>query len=168
MKTTLTEFISYLESLASANSDISHNAESHPAFVRFYEADNEKSTARNQIKNLPCVLVKDYDFSFIDNKGDNLQKVREMEFLILDQITRSTKDVYEIWERTEEIGDEFIVRMKDDKRNQRNPAIIGFDLDNVRGVPVDVGTGGMYGTSYTIQINSVRSNDPEESKWNDL
>ncbi|MGQ1890647.1 hypothetical protein ACT29H_09415 [Thermophagus sp. OGC60D27] len=168
MKTTLTEFIEYLEGLASHNTDIKHNRDSHPAFIRFYEAENEKATARNQIKNLPCVLIKDYDFSFIDNKADNLHKVREIEFMILDKITRETKDVYEVWERTEEIGDEFIVRMKDDKRNGRSNVVNGFDLDNVKGVPVDVGIGGLYGTSYTIRINSIRANDPEPSKWNDL
>lgn len=168
MKTTLTQFITYLESLASANADIAHNAETHPAFVRFYEADDQQSTARNKIKHLPCVIVKDYDFTFQDNKADNVHKVRAIEFLVIDKMGRNVSDVYEVWERTEEIGDEFIIRMKDDKRNSRNPAIVSFDLDNVRGVPVDVGVGGMYGTSYTIQINSVRSNDPEPSKWSDL
>jgi hypothetical protein len=176
MKTTLTAFIAYLESLATANADIAHNPEIHPAFIRFYEAgtgeltaqNKLKATLRTKIKNLPCVLIKDYDFTFSDNRGDNLQKVREIEFLVIDQISRSTKDVYEIWERTKEIGDEFVIRMKDDKRNRRNPAIIGFDLDNVRGVPADVGDGSLFGTSYTVKINSIRSNDPEPDKWNDL
>lgn len=168
MNTTLTEFIEYLENLASNNADIAHNQDTNPAFVRFYEADNEKATARNQIKNLPCVLIKDYDFTFVDNKADNLQKVREIEFIVIDKIYRGTKDIYEVWQRTEEIGDEFIVRMKDDKRNGRSNVVIGFDLDNVKGVPVDVGFSGLYGTSYTIRINSVRNNDPDPLKWNDL
>lgn len=168
MKTSLTQFIDYLESLAAANSDIAHDPDANPAFIRFYEADQEKSSARNLIKNVPCILLKDYDFSFTDQRADNLHKVREIDFIVIDKITRGTKDVYEVWERTEEIGDEILVRMKDDKRNQRNQAIIDFDLDNVRGVPVDVGEAGLYGTSYTIQVSSVRNNDPDVDKWNDL
>ncbi len=168
MKTTLTEFIAYLESLAALHADIGHDPETYPAFIKFYEAKDPEKAARNQIKNLPCVMVKDYDFRFVDNKGDNVLKVREVEFLVLDEFGRSATDVYEIWEGVEEIGDEFIIRMKDDKRNRRNKAIADFDLNNVRGVPVDLQPIGMYGISYTIPISSIRSNDPEPTKWSDL
>jgi hypothetical protein len=165
MKTTLTGFIQYLENLASLNVDVKHHPDTHPAFIRFYEADETESAVRNKVKHLPCVMVKDYDFYFRDNRSDNLHKVREIEFLVVDQIGRSTSDVYAVWERTEEIGDEFIIKMKDDKRKMKTMAIINFDLDGVRGVPVDMQTGGLYATSYTVPISSVRSNDPDPTKW---
>jgi len=170
MKTTLTQFIQYLESLAAAHSDIHHDPVDHPAFLRFYEAEDPQKAARNQINNLPCLMVKDYDFRFQDNGGDNLHKIREIEFLVIDKIGRSatTEDVYTIWERTEEIGDEFVIRMKDDKKARRNTAIIDFNLSQVKGVPVDFEAGGLFGTSYTIPVSSVRSNDPDLTKWSDL
>lgn len=170
MKTTLTQFISYLEELAMLNADIAHDPVNHPAFIRFYEANDPAKAARNKIENLPCIMVKDYDFYFVDNKADNVHKVREIEFLVIDKISPSTatEDVYTIWERTEEIGDEFIMRMKDDKQNRRNKAVILFDLNKVRGVPADITTGGLYATSYSIPVNSIRSNDPEPDKWSDL
>ncbi len=170
MKTTLTQFISYLEQLASLHTDIAHDPDTHPAFVRFYEADDPDKAARNKIKNLPCVMVKDYDFGFVDNKSDNVHKVREIEFLIIDKIGRSSNstDVYDVWEKVEEIGDEFIIRMKDDKAKRRNSAVINFDLNQVKGIPVDVSAGGLYGISYSVPVNSVQSNDPETEKWSDL
>lgn len=170
MKTTLTEFIAYLEDLAIKHVDIAHDSETHPAFIRFYEAKDQEKAARNKIQHLPCVMVKDYDFRFQDNKGDNVHKVREIEFLVVDKIGRSsaTDDVYDTWENIEEIGDEFIIRMKDDKAARRNIAIINFDLNQVQGVPVDLTAGGLYGISYTIPVSSVRSNTPDTDKWNDL
>lgn len=166
MKTTLTQFITYLEKLARLNVDIAHNPETNPRFIRFYDASNIESAVRNKIKNVPCIVVKDYDFSFVD-PGDNLQKSREMEFMVIDKLGRGadTEDVYQVWERTEEIGDEFIVKMQTDKRAMREQGIIGFNMNGVRGVPVDLGVGGLYGTSYTIRINSVRNNDVDADKW---
>ncbi|TLX73688.1 hypothetical protein E9993_14620 [Labilibacter sediminis] len=170
MKTTLTQFISYLEELASLHTDINHDPETHPTFIRFYEANDPAKAARNQIKHTPCIMVKDYDFHFEDNKSDNVHKVRDIEFLVIDKISQSStkEDVYTIWERTEEIGDEFIMRMKDDKRNRRNNAVIHFDLNKVRGIPADITAGGLYATSYSIPVSSIRSNDPEPDKWTDL
>ena len=170
MKTTLTQFIAYLEALATNHADIAHNAETHPAFIRFYEAKDPDKAARNQIQNTPCVMVKDYDFRFVDNKSDNVHKIREIEFLILDKIDRSstTDDVYDTWENVEEIGDEFIIRMKADKAARRNTTVIDFDLNQVKGVPVDFTAGGLYGISYTIPVSSIRTNDPNTDKWSDL
>lgn len=170
MNTTLTQFIAYLEALATAHIAVAHNAETHPAFIRFYEAKDPEKAARNQIENVPCVMVKDYDFRFVDNKSDNLHKMREIEFLILDKIGRSSSsnDVYDIWESVEEIGDEFIVRMKADKAARRNTAVINFDLNQVKGVPVDLTSGGLYGISYTVPVSSIRTNDPDTDKWSDL
>jgi hypothetical protein len=170
MKTTLTQFISYLEDLATKNADIAHDAEKHPAFIRFYEAKEPEKAVRGKIKNVPCVMVKDYDFRFLDNKSDSVHKIREIEFLVLDKIGRNSNsdDVYDIWENIEEIGDEFIIRMKDDKAARRNTAIINFDLNQVQGVPVDLTAGGLYGISYTIPVSSIRSNTPDTDKWSDL
>jgi hypothetical protein len=165
MSNSLNEFISYLENLASLNTDINHDAQNNPAFVKFYEAENIDASIRNKIKNVPCVIVKDYDFFFRDNKSDNLHKVREIEFIIVHQIGRGGSDVYGIWEYTEEVGDEFIVKMKSDKRNINIKAIAGFDLDGVKGVPVDLQVSGLFGTSYTIPISSYRSNDINPQKW---
>lgn len=170
MTTTLTQFIAYLEELASLHADIAHDPDNHPAFIRFYEAENPERAARNLIKNLPCVMVKDYDFHFVDNKSDNVHKVREIEFLVIDKKGRSTttEDTYNTWERVEEIGDEMIIRMKDDKRHRRNNAVVNFDLNQVRGIPVDLTFGGLFGMSYSVPVNSIRSNDPEPDKWSDL
>jgi len=170
VKTTLTQFIAYLESLAASHSDIAHDPLDHCTFHRFYEAEDPQKAARNKINDLPCIMVKDYDFRFQDNGGDNLHKIREIEFMVIDKIGRSatSDDIYSVWERTEEIGDEFVIRMKDDKKARRNTAIIDFNLSAVRGVPVDFETGGLFGTSYTIPVSSVRSNDPDTNKWSDL
>ncbi len=169
MKTTLLQFIEYLENLATLHVDIAHDPESHPAFIRFYEAKEPEKAARNKIKHFPCIMVRDYDFKFVDNKADNVLKVREAEFLVLDKIGRNnaSEDVYELWERTEEIGDEFVIRMKYDKAARLNTTIVDFDLNKVHGVPVDLQPIGMFGTSYTIPISSVRSNDLDTNKWND-
>lgn len=168
-KTTLTEFIAYLEKLATFNLDIAHNPVSHPAFVRLYEADNPEMAIRNNIKNLPCVLIKDYDFEFSDS-GDNLHKIRNIEFIIVDRLGRSVdKDtVYDVWERTEEIGDEFILRMKYDKRLMWKKEIINFHFTGITGVPVAVGVGNLFGTSYSLRISSARTNDPDGNKWADM
>lgn len=170
MNTTLLDFITYLEGLAAAHVEIAHNAATHPAFIKFYDADDIQGTVRHKVKHLPCVMVKDYDFSYRDNKSDNLHKVREIEFIVIDKLGRNVaaEDVYAVWNRTEEIGEEMVIRMVDDKRNRRNQAVINFDLNAVRGVPVDVGAGSLFGTSFSIPVSSVRSNDPDKTKWSDL
>ncbi len=168
-RTTLTEFIAYLEKLASFNLDIAHHPVAHPAFVRLYESDNPELAIRNNIKNLPCVLIKDYDFEFSDS-GDNLHKTRNFEFIIVDRLGRSVdkETVYDVWQRTEEIGDEFILRMKYDKRLLWKKEIANFQLTGIMAVPVAIGVGKLFGTSYTLRISSVRSNDPDGNKWADM
>lgn len=163
----LIDFVNYLESLAAKHVDVKHDANSHPAFVRFYDGENINSAIRSRIKNVPCIIVKDYDFTLKDDRSDNLHKEREIEFLVVDKLGRnaSMNDVYAVWDMTEEIGDECLVKMKADKRSMGHLPVIDFNLNGVRGVPVDLEVSGLYGTSYTLRISTSRSTSPDPNKW---
>jgi len=168
MKTTLSEFCAYIENLATQHVDIAHSPEK-PAFHKFYADEDIEAKLRSLIEYVPCILIKDYDFRFQDNGADNLHKIRSVELIVVDQRGRNEtlQGIYDVWEKTEEIGDELIMRMKHDKRQLVKP-IINFDLNNVQGAPANIGVGGLFGTMYSIPIGSVRSNDPDNTKWSDL
>lgn len=168
MKTTLSQFCSYIESLAATHKSLSHTPEK-PAFHKFYSGEDIEAKLRSLVQRVPCIMVKDYDFRFQDNGADNVHKVREVEVIVVDHIGRNKtlNDIYAVWESTEEIGDELIMRMKYDKR-RLVPAVIGFNLSNVMGQPVNMGVSGLFGTQYTIPVNSVRSNDIDKTQWSDF
>lgn len=168
MKTTLKEFFAYLENLAAKHSDILHTVQS-PAFHAYYTGEQDEARLRSLIQRVPCILVKDYDFRFADNGADNLFKIRAVEMIVVDQLGRNATlaDIHDVWEATEEIGDEMVMRIRHDKRKLVK-AVANFNMNDVQGVPVDVGVAGLYGTMYTIPIASVRSNDPQPDKWSDL
>ena len=159
----LIDFINYLEGIASKHVDIKHDAVTRPAFVRFYDAENMESAIRTRIRNVPCIVVKDYDFAIKDDRSDNVHKEREIEFLVIDKLgrTASMDDVYSVWDKTEEIGDECVIKMKADKRLGLFLQNIDFNLNGVRAVPVDLQINGLYGTQYTLRISTVRSNTPD-------
>lgn len=168
MKTTFSEYLAYFEQLASLNKDIAHTVEK-PAFFCFYASEQTEAKLRSIITRVPCIVVKDYDYRFQDNGADNLHKVRNIELFILDQVGRDSthSNIIEVWESTENIGDELIMRMKHDKRNLKQP-IINFNLNDITGVPADIGVASLYGTMLTIPISSVHSNDVDVTKWSDL
>jgi len=168
MKTTLSQFFSYLENLAVNHKDIAHTPD-NPSFHKFYDAESMEEKLRSLIQRVPCILIKDYDFRFQDNGADNVHKIRSVDVIVIEQINRDStlQNVHNVWERTEEIGDELIMRMKYDKR-RLVPAVINFNLSNVQGVPANIGFGGLFGTMYSIPVGSVITNDPDKTKWTDL
>ena len=89
MKTTLKEFLAYIEQLAANHADIHHTPED-PAFFAFYAGENIENKLRSLITRVPCIVVKDYDFRFQDNGADNVHKVRSVDVYVLDQLGRTT------------------------------------------------------------------------------
>lgn len=162
--TTLTEFTAYLEELATKHVDIAHTPEK-PAFFSLYETENLGAIVRKATK-LPFLLLKGYDYKFKDEKSDNLLKMREVEFIIVDKKGRdnTVKQVMDVWDSTEAIGDELCIKMLDDKRNRRKE-VRHFDLNDIIAAPIDLQEAGLFGTSFTITVGSGRTNDINPAKW---
>lgn len=159
------QFIAYLEELAILHEDIRHTPE-NTAFINLFESDNPNAMLKSKLKRVPCIIVKDYDFSYSDNRSDQIEKKREVDMMVVGKLGKSAtaETIQAVWEITEEIGEEILMRIKKDKR----PEARSLNLNNVKGAPADLEMDSLYATIFTIPLSSFRNNDITPGKWSDL
>jgi hypothetical protein len=160
-----TELKDYIEYLASQHKDIRHSAtEKH--FYRF-ELD-DVLTSMGDI-NYKALILEGYDFSFQDARSDNVVKDRNCAFIIIDYEGDSQNHdrISQIYDECEQIGDEIIIRILNDKKKPSVPAVRDFHIESTTGTMIANGAKGYYGIRYMFALKSPRTNDIDTSKWID-
>lgn len=165
MSAKFSELISYFESLARMHKDIGHrDMEKH--FFRMEIDEVLAGINRTDVKT-PFLILEGYGYNFTDNKSDNLLKNRTGAFMLVDHVSDSTdmNAIHEVWDRMEEIGDELLIRMKNDKRDPTVKAVRDFDFSSVEATLIATEMSNHYGIRYTYTLTSARSNEVDPEKW---
>lgn len=102
----------------------------------------------------PCVLIDKHDFSYSDRKSDNIQKVREVSFIVCDYVDdKSNEMLYDAaLDNSERIVDELIFQIRNDAKYPFNSPLTKFDLNEVQCTEVENEAIGVYGFYVTITI----------------
>lgn len=154
--------IQYFEHIARNHVQIRHN-DSDKHFFRL-ELDEIINGLRN-IKGINLSL-EGYSLSFLDHKSDNPEKCRTLAFVLTHSVKPGNIDqIHQAWDTLEEIGDEILCRMREDKRDTSSP-VRNFDLDSVEATLMSFDPS-LYGIRYMFQINSFFATSTDSTKWLD-
>lgn len=160
------DLIAYFEYLAKKHTGIKHSdAEKH--FYRF-ELDDIFTDLGKNVK-FKALVLEGYDFDFTDNNSDNLLKGRNGAFMIIDYEgdENSLDKINNIYDECEEIGDEIVVRILNDKKNRNVPVVRDFNMNSVKGNMIANASKGYYGMRYSFSLVSPRTNEIDKTKWTD-
>ncbi len=155
--------IAYFEQLATDHVQIQHSPTSKH-FARL-ELDEVVTGIQSRIK-FPLLVLEGYSFSLRDPKSDNVMKQRSGAFMLLTHV-KDKGDynlIHETWDFLEEIGDDIIARMKQDKRNPASP-IRNFNFDSVEGSLISFDANMLYGIRYTYDIETSFPAMVDPDKW---
>ena len=159
------ELNDYFEYLAAQHKDIAHT----PSDKHFYRFElDDVLTSMGDI-NFPALILESYDFNFQDARSDNVLKNRNGAFIIIDYEgdKGNHNRITQIYDECEEIGDEIIVRILNDKKKVSVPAVRNFNIAETTGNLVANDAKGYYGVRYMFTITSPRNNDVDTTKWSD-
>ena len=91
----------YFENLATNHASVLHT----PEDAHFFKSDiNEILSGIRDRVNFPCVIMADYDYSFVDNDSDNYHKKRAIALVFLKHCSdaddfQAIRDIYSEMER---------------------------------------------------------------------
>ena len=131
MEVKFSDYVAYFESIARSHVDIGHTDESKH-FFRFELADL-LTQVRTKMK-FPALVLEGYDFNFQDSKSDNVMKSRNGAFMLLKKVSDKgdLNAIQKVYDEMEVIGDEILIKMLDDKRNNNNNVVRDFQMDSVQ------------------------------------
>jgi hypothetical protein len=166
MKGKFLELVAYFENLASQHTGIKHT-DSSKHFFRF-ELEEFLTGMRSQI-NYPAFILEGYDFQFVDNGSDNVHKAINCAFMVIDKVEDSGDfdAIHQVWDRLEEICDEIIIRILDDKRQRNVDVLSYFNILDVSGAPLTDMNLIHYGFRYEFKLSWPLVNDIDTGKWDD-
>ena len=115
----------------------------------------------------PFLILEGYSYDFTDNKSDNLIKNRHGAFLLLEKISDKSdhEGIQEVWNNMELIGDDILMKIKQDKKNRNVPVIRDFDFSQVEATLIASELDNHYGIRYTYTISSTHPTLPDENNW---
>ena len=165
MKAKFLDLVSYIESLATLHKGILHS-EDEKHFFRF-ELE-EMLTGMKSNLNYPALILEGYDFSFVDEDSDNLQKRVSCAFMLIGKV--SDKGDYDaihlLWDSLEEIGDELVVKILSDKRDRKTECLAYFHARSITGTPITDMNLIHYGFRYAFELSWPVQNDVNTEVWN--
>jgi len=158
------QLVQYFERLASEHKKINHSP-TQKHFFRF-ELDEIFTGLGNGI-NYPALIMEGYGFTLADQRSDNSYKKRECAFVLLQHVPDPGDYdlIHKVWDDLEEIGDDIIARMVNDKRKPGSP-MRDFGIETVAASMLSTEFGNLYGIRYTFNIDSHFSRDINPDKWN--
>jgi hypothetical protein len=158
------DLVTYFESLAESHKDIRHSA-TQKHFFRF-ELDEVLTGMCSNLK-FPAVILEAYDFNYMEAGADNILKRRSGAFIILDRVKdlKNFSEIHEIWDKCEEIGNDFLIKMRADKESGLYPVIRDFTINESEGIPFPLVSLGQCGVRFTFNITSAVNNEVDNSKW---
>lgn len=158
------EMVAYFENLARKHVSIKHSDfEKH--FYRF-ELDEVLTGMCSDI-NYPAFILEAYNFNYSDSDSDNILKKREGAFILMD-LVKDLKDydkIHEVWDEMEAIGDDFLIKMREDKESGIVAVMNDFDIGSCQGIPFSVSKLGQHGIRISFNMDSDVNVNSDNSKW---
>ena len=166
MKSKFKDLVEYFQLIAENHSGILHT-DSQKHFFRF-ELEEFMTGMKAKI-NYPALILEGYDFNFIDSQSDNVHKSINCAFMLIGKVSDKGDfdSIHDLWDTLEEIGDEIIVRILDDKRQRNIEVLSYFDINDVSGAPLTDVSLIHYGFRYDFKLSWPVNNDIDTDKWND-
>lgn len=166
MKAKFADLVAYFENLASLHTGIKHSiGEKH--FFRF-ELEEMLVGMKSNL-NYPALILEGYDFTFVDENSDNLQKRVSCAFMLLDKISdKGDYDaIHALWDHLEEIGDELVVKILSDKRDRRTECLAYFHARSITGTPITDMNLIHYGFRYAFELSWPVNNEVNPEVWDE-
>lgn len=162
--TNLSDLSNYFLSIAIQNFDIKHT-EKECHFIK-RSLDDILLDMRSEDLYFPLLNLEPWDFDFTDSDSDNLQKNRHIAFSVILQLSdkENATEKFECWEKSENIGDEILVKILFDK-SERHPFLSDFKISDTKAIPFENRKDGLIGFRYEISLSNLRNNDINPSKW---
>jgi len=164
MKIKFTDIVKYFEGIARKNKQILHSdTEKH--FFRL-ELD-ELLVGLKSVVNYPALNLEAYDYDLLDANSDNVIKQRHLAFSVFDHL-ENTDDfdrMHEIWDQCENICDDIISKIKNDKRDITIGVVKDFDLNTVKGRPFSNEIDNIFGIRVMLDMGSGINIDYDATKW---
>lgn len=153
----------YFEQLAREHVDINHSdKEAHFCRREFDEINNSIAA----VLHFPAIVFESNQFVIKDLKSDNTFKIREQAFMVINAVSDITD--YEFlqlsFEELEEIGDDFIARIKADRRKPQNP-IRNLDFNSVEGTRFQIAGTNIVYVRYILELEQPFNADVNPLKW---
>jgi hypothetical protein len=164
MKAKFLNLVDYFETLAILHKGIQHTEE-EKHFFRF-ELE-EMLTGMKSNLNYPALILEGYDFNFVDEDSDNLQKRVSCAFMLLGKVSdKGDYDaIHNLWDKLEEIGDEIVVKILSDKRDRQTDCLAYFHARSITGTPITDMNLIHYGFRYAFELSWPVCNDVNPEVW---
>lgn len=159
------DLINYFESLARRHVLIQHtDTEKH--FFRM-ELDELLGGFNRTDTVFPFLVLEGYSIDFTDNLSDNVFKNREGAFILMDKVSNPTDydALHEVWDKLESIVDDFLAKIKADKRNPATPVIRNFDLSSIHVSLILNDINNSAGLRVRYQLSSPSPMEVNPAKW---
>jgi hypothetical protein len=165
---TLQDYRDYFEDIAKKLKDVQHS-DNRKSF--FMVGDTE---AENGIKNWKStgearylMVLETYEYNFQDARSDNLMKRRTAAFGIYADPgkLKTSANIFDILNKSEQICDEVIKKMQEDKIDRQNTVVRDFDLSNVQAEPMGGEYLGLYGYRCEFMLVSLLDERLNEELW---
>jgi hypothetical protein len=164
--TTYNNLKAYFDNLARNHAQILHSdAEKH-----FFHCDlNEILSGISSRVNFPAVMMADYDYSFVDNNSDNHLKKRSIALVFLDHAADvdDFQGIGDIYSNMEQIADDWINRMYDDKLERRHAFLKDFQINEITAVQFST-VDNNFGVWLPIIATTLHDIRIDTGKWTDL
>jgi len=166
MTTTYLQLKAYLQALAENHSGIlDTDTEKH----FFHSNLDQILSGLSSRVNFPAVFMADYDYSFTDNNSDNHQKRRALALVFIDH--SSEADAFDaiaaIYSQMEEIADDWINRIYNDKLERRHAFLKDFELNDINAVQFSA-VDNNFGIWLPIMATTLHDISIDTDKWTDL
>ena len=166
MNTSYKNLRDYLKTLAENHSGILHtDAENH-----FFHSNLDQILSGLSSKvNFPAVFMADYDYSFIDNDSDNHMKSRSIALVFIDHCAEADDfdSIGDIYSEMEEIADDWINRIYNDKLERRHAFLKDFELSGINAVQFSTADNN-FGIWLPVMATSLHDINIDTNKWSDL
>ena len=124
--------------------------------ANFYQKSWDEFFGNLEGVEFPCVLLDRHNFTFLDRKADNVQKVRTLGFIVATYCA-DPSDMLEfsaILDAAEALADGIIDQLKEDSKTPMVRPGVHFDYQDVDANAVENKTVGAYGYHITIEIST--------------
>ena len=157
----------YFENLSIQNLKVLHvpGREMHFCRMELHEYLN----AIPEKLNFPAVVMESWDFRMNDNRADQISKLRNCALLILQRVTdpNDFDAIDQAYETTEEIVDDFVSRMVDDRNLRNSPVIRDIDFNSIEGIRINPQPL-HFGIRITFSLTSLVDQSVNKDAWLDL
>ena len=162
-----TQLRTYFENLSIQHLEVNHQPGKELHFCRMEL--HEYLAAIPEKLNFPAVVMESWDFRLKDNQADQITKQRNCALLILQKITdpNDFDAIDQAYQITEDIIDDFMKRMIDDRATHQNPVIRDIDFNSVDAIRINPQPL-HFGIRVTFGLTSLVDATVNKSQWADL